>query len=570
MLTFPPNALLTSSSSKILGSEHGIQILVEREVLVEVPDRPLLNLERERGREMGVMVKSYAYASLQVEKSMRVFGTVRVLVMLVIGATELAGQCLVPPAQRLIPGDGADIDQFGDTVAIHGRIAAINSPQHAVQGVPTGVVYVYRQGAGLWNFEQQLVGSGTQGQDAFGQALAVSGNVVLASSLEDDLGLFSGSAYAFRHNGTQWQEEHKFLASDGVGFDSFGASVALDGNVVVIGATGCDDLGDGAGAAYVFRHDGSRWQEEAKLLASDAMPNDAFGREVAVSGNTLVVAAVTDDLGAASGAVYVFRFDGTRWNEEQKLLAADGAAGDQFGTSVSLDGSTLAIGASLDDDLGQSSGSAYIFRYAGNRWQQEQKLIAADGATGDGYGVSVAVDQGRVAVGAYLADVATANSGAAYIYRFAGTTWIPTAKLSAPLLSVGSWHGYSVGMHQGTVITGAPFESSLGWWRGAAFTYDVTDLSLTASATLVQAGDDLAFNTCGGFPNGPVLLSVVGVNGAPVWWRVILDRFDSQGEWTVRGRVPPTLVGLSLDFIAVGLLQPGQAGSSNVIGVRVR
>src|SRR5262245_38829096 len=207
---------------------------------------------------------------------------------------------------------------------------------------------------------QQLLANG---RDAswFGYAVSLSGNVALIGAMgDDDAGSFAGSAYVFRYNGTTWVQEQELFASDPQWYVLFGLSVAVSGDVALIGAA--TDLGDESGSVYVFRYNGSAWVEEQKLLASDGQPFDEFGASVSVSGDLAVIGAYgTDDLGNESGSAYVFRYNGSIWVQEQKLHASDGQADDRFGRNVSLSGQRVLVGAYLDDDGGTDSGSAYVF-----------------------------------------------------------------------------------------------------------------------------------------------------------------------------------------------------------------
>ncbi|MHC4414142.1 MAG: hypothetical protein ACYS0G_02535 [Planctomycetota bacterium] len=185
-------------------------------------------------------------------------------------------------------------------------------------------------------------------------------------------------------------------------------------DVAVVGAHNDDDNGSSSGSAYVYRWNGSSWGQEQKLLASDGAGGDWFGWSVSVSGDVAVVGAyLDDDNGDRSGSAYVFRWNGSSWTEEAKLLASDGAAGDYFGVSVSVSGDVVVVGAYEDDDNGSSSGSAYVYRWNGSSWGQEQKLLASDGAAGDFFGYSVSVSGNIAVVGAYSDDY----TGSAYVYQ---------------------------------------------------------------------------------------------------------------------------------------------------------
>jgi hypothetical protein len=173
-----------------------------------------------------------------------------------------------------------------------------------------------------------------------------------------------------------------------------------------------------------FAASGAAWSQQAKLVASDAAMGDNFGYDVAISGDTAVVGAYgDDDLGLSSGSAYVFVRTGTVWTEQAKLNANDGAAGDLFGGAVSVHGDTAVVGAPYDEDFGFRSGSAYVFRRTGSTWSQEAKLVAGDGATEDIFGFSLAIDGDSVIVGADFKDGVSEHTGAAYVFTRTGL-WI--------------------------------------------------------------------------------------------------------------------------------------------------
>ena len=241
--------------------------------------------------------------------------------------------------------------------------------------------------------------------------------------LHDDCtaGIWCGSAYVYRFNGATWEEEQKLTASDAAAYDEFGISVSLSGDTVVVGAH-IDDCTARlyCGSAYVYRFNGETWEEEQKLTASDAAPNARFGGSVSLSGDTAVVGALDDGCAGGSncGSAYVFRFDGNAWAEEQKLTALDAAAFDRFGYSVSVSGDTVVVGALFNDcAAGGGCGAAYVYRFNGAIWTQVQKLTASDAAVGDAFGVSVSLSGDTAVVGALDDDCgAGVNCGSAYVF----------------------------------------------------------------------------------------------------------------------------------------------------------
>jgi hypothetical protein len=265
--------------------------------------------------------------------------------------------------------------------------------------------------------QEKLLASDGAEADQFGASVAISGDtVVVGAHGDDDSGTLSGSAYVFTRTGSSWMEQEKLVASDGAGGEQFGISVAVSGDTDLVGDHRDDDNGAFSGSAYVFTRTGSSWTEQ-KLLPSDGAVADLFGNAVAVSGDTAIICANrNDDDGLFSGSAYVFTQTGSSWTQRRKLLASDGEADDRFGTSVGVSGDTAVVGAYLSDDAGGNSRFAYVFTGIGVGGTQEQKLVPSHG-TGkdDAFGWAVAVS-GDTVVGAYKDDENGDESGAAYVF----------------------------------------------------------------------------------------------------------------------------------------------------------
>jgi phage gpG-like protein len=236
-----------------------------------------------------------------------------------------------------------------------------------------------------------------------------------------------------------FSQQQKLLASDAASSDQFGRSVALssDGNTAIVGAPNENTSPNtDNGAAYVFTRTGFTWTEQQKLLASDAATDDQFGFSVALSsdGNTAIVGA--QEKNTFTGAAYVFTRTGSTWTEQQKLLASDAASGDQFGISVALssDGNTAIVGANLQDTSPNiDNGAVYVFTRSGSTWTEQQKLLASDAASSDQFGRSVALssDGNTAIVGAPTEDTSPyTNNGAAYVFTRSGSTWTEQQKLT--------------------------------------------------------------------------------------------------------------------------------------------
>ncbi len=343
----------------------------------------------------------------------------------------------------------------------------------------------------------QLVASDSSAEDQFGSAVSISGDVlVVGAPFDDDVGEDSGSAYVYRFDGTSWVEDTKLIASDGFAFDQFGGAVSISGPIVVVGAPFDDVAGSNSGSAYIFRFDGTGWVEESKLTASDAAAGDRFGTSVSMSGGLVVVGAKSDDVGPLidSGSAYIYRHDGANWIEETKLTASDAETQDEFGSAVSISGNRVAVGAALDDDSGEASGSAYVYYYQGTSWVEEAKLTASDAALGDSFGGAVSISGHRVVVGAMGYDAgALSDSGSVYTYRFDGTSWGDEAKLEPSFASADERFGRSVTISGNLVVVGAANEDAADSVFGSVFIYRHDGSSWSEDEELFDGGSSSLF-----------------------------------------------------------------------------
>ena len=385
--------------------------------------------------------------------------------------------------------DSADGDKFGSAISVDGDVCVVGAYYSDDNGDLSGSAYIFRRNMnGSWTQEAKLLPTDGAASDRFGGSVSISGDVCIVGAKEkDDTGTNLGAAYVFRRGtGGSWSQEAKLQATDAADNDNFGGSVSIDGDVCIVGALLNDDNGDNSGSAYIFRRStGGSWSQEAKLLPADGAASDYFGYSVSLSGETCVVTASSDDdNGDDSGSAYVFRHSSTgSWSQEAKLLPTDGEGGDSFGHSVSLSGDVCIVGASYDDDNGSHSGSAYVFRRGtGGSWAQEAKLLPADGATLDNFGYSVSVSSEACIVGAY-GDGDNGNySGSAYVFRHStGGLWVQEAKLLAAAGSAGDYFGTTVSMSGDICLAGALSDNGVG--SMSAFELTVPEVSVEVSTS---------------------------------------------------------------------------------------
>ena len=265
--------------------------------------------------------------------------------------------------------------------------------------------------------------------DYFGWSVAVDGDVAVVGAPGDELEFrLPGSAYVFTRESGVWTRVADLTATDGSNGDRFGVSVAVDGDTIVISAKrhGVDDVQHGA--VYVFTKPASGWAdviETAKLTASDGADEDRFGAKVALAGNTIVVGAPHDDDGgemSSVGSAYVYIKPESGWvdaTEDAKLTASDGDESHQFGRSVATDGTTVVVGAPLNERDDFPSGSAYVFVRPDGGWAPADEtgmLTPSYGAVNNQFGSSIAVAGDYIVVGGVGDGEVRANGGAAYLY----------------------------------------------------------------------------------------------------------------------------------------------------------
>ncbi len=315
-------------------------------------------------------------------------------------------------AEKLTAPDGAENDFFGHAVAVSGDWAVVGAPHHHGADFGSGAAYLYQHRSTGWDLAEVLTPRDGGRNDAFGYSVAISGETAVIGAYRVEGG---GAAYVFSRDGSGWRQSARLTASDGEEGDAFGRSVAISGDRVIVGAIHHGRHGVRSGAAYIFREAGGGWVEEAELQPSGGGPDDFFGFSVSISGEwALVGASADDDRGADAGAAYVFRRNGTSWSQYTKLLPS-GESGDFFGRSVALSGKWAVVGADGTDQWGSDSGAAYIYEKRAGGWDQAAKLMPEDGRSGDRFGWRVAADDIQP-LGRFLVGTRDNKPGAAYVH----------------------------------------------------------------------------------------------------------------------------------------------------------
>ncbi len=374
--------------------------------------------------------------------------------------------------QKVLPSDGAPGDSFAQSVDISGNYTIMGSYLDDDNGDASGSAYIFSYMNGAWTQAVKLAASDASAYARFGVSVGIDGNyAIVGAHMAHGKTSYSGSAYVYELDGGTWTHKIELVASDGETSDEFGLVASLSGNTAIVGAGLNDDNGDNSGSAYIFDRVGGIWTQSIKLTASDAASRDSFGEVVSISGDYVIVGARNDDFGTDSGSAYIFERNGGAWPETTKLTASDGAEGDSFGSRVCISGDFAIVGASGDDDNGEDSGSAYVFQRLDGVWTEVAKLTASDGSANDAFGIGVAISSNYAMVGAFADDDNGDGSGSAYLFQRIMDSWVEVAKLTASDGAEGDQFGISVAMTESNMLVGARYDQDNGSQSGSAYLY---------------------------------------------------------------------------------------------------
>ena len=315
---------------------------------------------------------------------------------------------------KITASDGKAGDQFGDFVDLDDNLVIVGAPGNPFSSTAQGAAYVFAIGRSGWVEEARLVPGDAKPGDGIGM-VAIDGDTALVSArFADARGFDSGAVYVFERDRNGWLETAKLIPGDGAAGDQFG-SLAIDGDTIVVGAAHHDGHSLDSGAAYVFTRGDDGWVESAKLVARDSDANDHFGTSVALHAQTIVVGASGDDqVGQNAGAAYVFVPDTDGWRQQAKLTASDGMAHDGFG-HVAINEHIVIVGAPRSLVEGEANMIAYVYSYADGGWREQSSVLAGAAGSVDGFG-ALSMAGRTFAVGSGGGKYHGPNSGSAFVF----------------------------------------------------------------------------------------------------------------------------------------------------------
>jgi len=377
--------------------------------------------------------------------------------------------------QKLTASDAQPGDQFG-AVAVHGTTVVVGAGLAGVEPLDSGAAYVFELGAGGWVESTTLRSADAAVDDTFGASVALTGEMIVVGALSaDGQTPDAGAVYVFEQAPAGgWEQTAKLEALDGFTYDGFGGDVDIWSNRVIVGAHNTDDDGESSGSAYVFERFGPQWIQTARFTAPDAEEFDRFGTAVAILGDVAMVGADGDnDLAPSSGSVYVYERTDTGWVLAQKLLPSSGSFLAGFGAEIDLETGRAVIGAPGSNiAAGIASGAAYVFERSPAGWVETQLLLAPDASSADQFGAAVAVQGDTLLIGAWNSGETGFEPGAVYVFELGETRFVPASKLLAGDADHGARFGSSVGIEGETIVVGAVFDAGAGDFAGAAYVFE--------------------------------------------------------------------------------------------------
>jgi hypothetical protein len=484
---------------------------------------------------------------------------------------------IAPLTAEVTAGDKTSGAEFGWAVAASRDLAVVGAPHDALT-TNSGSVYLFARsldGSNTWTQIMKLLAPDGRANDAFGTAVAISGDTLVVGSPNNTSSVTnSGAAYVYYRipgSSNQWGFLTKLVGTNSPASDQFGASVSIDGDVIVVGEPlGNAGLASETGAAYVFeRNQGgpNQWGVVRRLLSANPLLGDQFGSAVAVSETNVVVGAPGARVGGAA-FVYQRNQPGTNvWGFVKTLVSTNAGAGDNFGSSVAISGDDIVVGLPLAD-YGTiiDSGAAYIFernQSGANQWGALKRLVPINEVANFRFGSSVAINQNDIVIGVPMETTNGISLGAAYLYgrnQGGSNQWAQVDKFQPAQLSNNDYFGSSVSICSNTIVVGAynglvnsvrsgtAFMFRIKFDNGPRVLIPLTDQTVTLSSPLAYTIPPGAFADPD--VNDTLQISVGNTPVPPAWLNFdpVADAFS--GTPAVVGSYPIAVVATDSDGLS--------------------
>lgn len=391
----------------------------------------------------------------------------------------ISANLLAVDEEKIQPNAMINGDGFGGATCLKGDMLIVGAPFKDVAGTDSvGAVQYFKRIAGTWIYQGEIVSPTVAVQEFFGTSVDFNGtHLVIGAPFNDDNGLNAGAIYIYEWDGSNFNFVKQNLASSGAAGDEYGRTVSIYDSTIVVGSPKDDGLVPDGGAVYLYHFDSNNWTESQKILSNfPEFGNEFFGYSVDMHKDRFIVGSTLDDDAATdAGTAFIYHFDGTTWNFEQKISPSDGGSSHSFGFSTCINDSILIVGAFGANNSVPSSGAAYIFRRSGTVWTEEEILFQDDVDIDDWFGFDVEVEGNTAIVSALNNDEFVLNGGSVYLIRYdeVNAEWVTEYNQFANDGLLNWRYGYSVSLDGLNYVVGALQATGTTVKSGAVYYYDI-------------------------------------------------------------------------------------------------
>lgn len=357
------------------------------------------------------------------------------------------------------PTELQDRDRFGSAVALKGDIAAVGATGTDGATEDAGAVYVYHRSEDGWQEQEVLHLEKVGVKTRFGTALDLENGWLAAGAP----GLYSdlGAVYLYRSNGGQWQQQTRLTPPDSQDFVFFGSALDLHRNSLAVGAPGYDGAKKDSGLVMIYRHDDNgAWTEGTPLSPDEPISGERFGTSLTLDGNRLLVGAAGRD---GAEAAYLFEYRDGVWQQAGRLSEDFGDQSVGYGEAVALEGERALVGAlRATGDSPESQGAVYAYALKSGTWTLEKVLRSDAPARRDQFGAALALEDGLALIAAPRDDASAADAGAVFVFTQADEEWQLKGRLSRPDAEAYDNFGGDLVLDNGNAWVGTPTDLAPG------------------------------------------------------------------------------------------------------------
>lgn len=400
--------------------------------------------------------------------------------------TELSGNTYVLTASiesqstqlkdKITLSEPSAVDYFGKSIDMDSKWAIIGAPGDDDVNTNSGAAYVYEYVNGEWIQFQKLKASDASISAEFGATVAIDNELIAIAALKFG-GSESSKVYIFRFDGSQWVEEQIVYAVLNGNPDWFGQAIDINGDIIAVGRP---IINQSSGDIYIYKYDGAIWQQQAILVPNNLPIYSRLGSSLSLSENNILVAGAYQSSFNGSnyvGSVYAYQLNGNSWDFIERVVPSDYAASDRFGDEVSLRNGRLIASSTGDDDNGSYSGSVYVFEFDGTSFLEKQKLLASNGFTDDFFGSKLSQNENFILITSSGADNAGLDQGAVYVFAHNGTSWNEREILVPDDIEDNDRFGNSIGIFDSSKILIGSYDDDTGTNSGSVYYYDFPNFS---------------------------------------------------------------------------------------------